>query len=254
MTRETPAPDTLEQDVAHSKTLRPGSDHYRAYVGPPQQYDFMGATQFRLLTGLGLREDHSVVDIGCGSLRAGRYLIQYLLPGRYTGVEPNSWLWQQAIEREIGADLARIKQPRLLAEDDFRLSGIAEGSVDFAVAQSIYSHTGSDVLTTSLAAVARRLAPSGQFLFTVVTPDSPAAAGKPDGQQSTGWIYPGCVVFTVDDIIALCARFGLHAQRLDWFHPRQTWFRATLDPALRLTDAMQTALGTGKPLFDVRFP
>ena len=62
---------------------------YRTYVGPSEQYDFMGATQFRLLTTLGLREHHSVLDFGCGSLRAGRLLIPYLLPGRYYGLEPN---------------------------------------------------------------------------------------------------------------------------------------------------------------------
>ena len=28
----------------------PGTGGHRSYVGPPDQYDFMGATQFRLLT------------------------------------------------------------------------------------------------------------------------------------------------------------------------------------------------------------
>jgi hypothetical protein len=74
-----------------------GSRHFRAYVGPPRQFDFMGATQFRLLTTLGLREHHSVLDFGCGSLRAGRLLIPYLLPGRYYGLEPNRWLIEDGI-------------------------------------------------------------------------------------------------------------------------------------------------------------
>jgi len=71
---------SLTRDAA--KTLPPGAGHYTAYVGPPNQYDFMGATQFRLLTTLGLREHHAVLDFGCGSLRAGRLLIPYLLEGR----------------------------------------------------------------------------------------------------------------------------------------------------------------------------
>jgi cyclopropane fatty-acyl-phospholipid synthase-like methyltransferase len=58
--------------------LNPGDKHYKAYVGPPTQYDFMGATQFRLLCTLGLREQHKVLDFGCGSLRAGRLLLSYL--------------------------------------------------------------------------------------------------------------------------------------------------------------------------------
>jgi hypothetical protein len=74
-----------------ARGLTAGSEaHYSAYVGPPREYDFMGATQFRLLTTLGLRETHRLLDFGCGSLRAGRFLIPYLLPAHYYGVEPNA--------------------------------------------------------------------------------------------------------------------------------------------------------------------
>ena len=57
---------------AESNKLHPGDMHYRAYVGPPEQYDLMGATQFNLLCSLGLREWHRVLDfrlrgIACGS-------------------------------------------------------------------------------------------------------------------------------------------------------------------------------------------
>src|ERR1700722_19889133 len=61
--------------------LRPGDPHYMAYVGPPTHYDFMGATQFRLLCALGLRAHHTLLDFGCGSLRAGRFFLTYLDPG-----------------------------------------------------------------------------------------------------------------------------------------------------------------------------
>ena len=78
MNREDEDVRALSREAA--KALPPGARHYAAYVGPPEQYDFMGATQFRLLTTLGLREHHSVLDFGCGSLRAGRLLIPYLAP------------------------------------------------------------------------------------------------------------------------------------------------------------------------------
>ena len=58
--------------------LRPGDPQYRAYVGPPEDYDLIAAMVFNLLTTLGLRQHHSVLDIGCGSLRIGRLLIPYL--------------------------------------------------------------------------------------------------------------------------------------------------------------------------------
>jgi hypothetical protein len=57
---------------------------YRSYVGPSDEYDIMGATQFNLLTSLGLRENHTLLDFGCGSLRAGRLFITYLTKSRYS--------------------------------------------------------------------------------------------------------------------------------------------------------------------------
>ena len=41
-----------------------GSAHYRGFVGAPERYDILGALQFKLLTTLGLREYHSLLDIG----------------------------------------------------------------------------------------------------------------------------------------------------------------------------------------------
>ena len=60
---------------------------------------------------LGLREHHSVLDFGCGSLRAGRLLIPYLLEGRYYGLEPNRWLIEDAMEHELGGALIDLKRP-----------------------------------------------------------------------------------------------------------------------------------------------
>ena len=91
-----------EEDNRLGKSLAPGSRHYRAYVGPPTDYDLVGAMQFNLLTNLGLREEHYLLDIGCGSLRAGKLLIPYLVPGRYFGIEPERWLIEEGIDNELG--------------------------------------------------------------------------------------------------------------------------------------------------------
>src|SRR3990172_12495843 len=93
------------------KSLPIGSRHYRAYVGPPEKYDLVAASQFNLLTWLGLRESHFLLDIGCGSLRAGRLFIPYLLPGHYFGIEPEQWLIEDGIKNELGPDILRVKRP-----------------------------------------------------------------------------------------------------------------------------------------------
>ena len=104
--------ETSSADQEHlGLGLKPGDPHYRAYVGPPEDYDLIAAMTFNLLTTLGLRQHHSLLDIGCGSLRIARLLIPYLNRGKYFGVEPNQWLVEEGIRREVGESLVEIKHP-----------------------------------------------------------------------------------------------------------------------------------------------
>ena len=54
--------------------LTPGDAHYRTYIGPPEDYDLVAAMCFGLLTAMGLRGRHRVLDVGWGSLRLGMRL------------------------------------------------------------------------------------------------------------------------------------------------------------------------------------
>ena len=103
--------------------LRSGAAHYRAYVGPPADYDLIAGQTLGLLFAAGLRETHTLLDLGCGSLRAGRLLIPYLRPGHYYGIEPNRWLVDEGIARELGADLVARKRPTFRYVDDFSAGG-----------------------------------------------------------------------------------------------------------------------------------
>ncbi len=113
--------------------LKPGDAHYRAYVGPPEDYDLIAAMTFNLLTTLGLRQHHSLLDVGCGSLRIGRLLIPYLNRGKYFGVEPNEWLVKEGIKRELGEALLQIKHPTFFFSNSPETIAQAKVSFDFAV-------------------------------------------------------------------------------------------------------------------------
>lgn len=208
------------------KPLRPGDPHYRAYVGPPLQYDFMGLTQLALLYGAGLREWHSVLDIGCGSLRAARLLIPFLEENRYCGIEPNSWLVEEGLEKNIGKDMAGIKKPRFDSNGQFDC-GIFGQSFDFVLAQSILSHTKVGMARRCIAEVAKVVNPEGLFLCTFVLP---GAASKNVDPPEDEWVYPGLVEISEPTIAKLFSEAGLSHWRLPWFHPRQTWFAAGANP------------------------
>jgi hypothetical protein len=107
-----------EQEVGEGPD---GFPPHRAYVGAPEEWDLVAARQVTLLLAAGLRDTHRLVDIGCGSLRAGRMLIPYLRPGHYFGVEPNRWLVEKGIEHELGRDLIGMKQPSFRFVDELSL-------------------------------------------------------------------------------------------------------------------------------------
>lgn len=238
-------PRHLSRDLARS--LVPGSEHYSSYVGPPAQWDFMGSTQFRLLTTLGLREHHRLLDLGCGSLRAGRLLIPYLNAGGYCGIEPNMWLVEDAIAAEIGAETIARKQARFSDSAHFDAAGFGT-PFDFIVAQSIFSHAGPDMLAEALPRLAAALAPGGLILATFLCHDL-----RPEIPPETpGWTYPGCIAYRPETLADQCAAAGLTGRRLPWYHPRQTWYAIAAQPADLPAPGMDHHLG-GAVLRDPEF-
>lgn len=195
--------------------LEPGDHHYQAFVGPPDRYDLMGATQLSLLYALGLRSNHRLLDIGCGSLRAGRFFIAYLDPGGYTGLEPNKWLIEEAIDKQIGRDLLEIKSPTFHYNDTFTVPGTT--GFDFVVAQSIASHTGPDLLRTLLAAVRRFLGPEGTAAITF-------SSFSQQEEGAEGWIYPEVIGYSKKAIGEHLNEAGLKGAPIAWYHPSQVWW------------------------------
>ncbi len=211
----------IRPELSHEavRTLPAGSNHYRAYVGPTDRFDFMSASQFALLFQLGLRENHRVLDFGCGSLRLGRLLIPYLNRGGYCGLDPNAWLIADGIAHELGAAAIDLKMPSFSHSDTFQ-ADVFGCRFDFLMAQSIVSHTGPDLVRKLLVSIPRALNPDGLFLFSYVRDEN--ATVEPED----GWHYPGCVGYSRKWFEEELAKVGLVSRALPWFHPAQTWHMA----------------------------
>lgn len=213
--------EIVERDLSidEAAALAAGDQHYRAYVGPPERYDLIGASQFALLFLLGLRESHHLLDFGCGSLRLGRLAIPYLRADRYFGVEPEAWLVDQGFERELGMEARALKRPRFDFNSAYRTDAFGE-KFDFIIAQSVLSHTGQEPARRALAAFADSLAPDGLIVVNWLVGEETETCPP----ETEDWVYPGCVTFSLDRIGRLAAEVGLAVRRCPWPHPGLSWF------------------------------
>jgi SAM-dependent methyltransferase len=208
-----------DDDVTLGRGLQPGAPHYRAFVGPPAEYDIGAAMQFNLLTALGLREKHALLDIGCGSLRAGRLFIVYLRPGQYFGLEPEAWLVEEGIKQELGREILTVKRPTFSHDRDFTLSTFGR-QFDFLLAQSVFSHSAPQQIRRVFAEARSVMSPTGVFVATFFS--------GPESYTGQEWVYPGIVRYAPGDIEAFAREQGLACQRVDWTHPTgQTWIAIT---------------------------
>jgi hypothetical protein len=187
----------------------------RAHVGPESRYDTVSANQFNVLTFLGLRERHYLVDIGCGSLRAGRLLIPYLLPGHYYGIEPEKWVVEAGIKSEIGDDMVRLRTPTFSNDDNFTVSEFGR-KFDFLLAHGIFIHTSKKQLRRCLDEAEGAMHDDSVFAATFLE-------GVED-YAGDAWAKDRMITYTYATVAGEAEEHGLRCQKLAWWHPSgQTW-------------------------------
>ena len=148
----------MKSDTARSPEAAVGSRSRERWLA-------LGQMQFDYLRRHGLKPDDRVLEIGCGNLRAGWRLIDYLDAGNYYGIDisPDILLaaQQTLVQRELGGKL-----PHLSLVGDLRLRFLPSRHFTVVHAHSVFSHSPIEVIDECLAHVGRVLAPGGFFDFT----------------------------------------------------------------------------------------
>ena len=217
-----------EEKEKYGIELESGDDHYRAYTGVPHEYSLWGAGCFNLLTSLGLREHHYVLDIGCGSLRAGRILLSYMLPGRYGAVEPNQELFEEAVEQDVGRELLTRKQLVVAHNESFDFPRQRE-PYDFALAHSIFSHASLNQIGQCLEKLHGAMSDDGVFAASYCP--IPWLSRMPE-HTADEWLYPGVTYFHTSTIKQLARDKGFYYHPVQWnmFVHQQIWAIFTKQP------------------------
>jgi len=195
-----------------------GVPPHRVYIGPAEHYELLSARHFMLLFLLGMREQHTFLDFGCGSLRSGRLVMTYLAKDRYCGIDPNRWLIDAAIEHEVGASMVDIKRPRFAFNGDGTMTSFGI-SFDFIHAHSVLTHASPQLARTFFLEAGKVLTNKGIVLATFLR-------GEVDNERSE-WAYPDLITYRLETMQQWAADAALQLVPIRWPHRNQTYFVAT---------------------------
>jgi ABC-type polysaccharide/polyol phosphate transport system ATPase subunit len=179
-----------------------------------------GAWVFDFLRREGLRPDHYILDVGCGSLSAAILLLPHMHPSHYWGFEKSLELYIAGSQIELPRAGVRVELGHFIVNDDFDLS--AAPPMDLAIASSLFRRLSLNVIARCMAAVVKKLAPDGRFYATWIDNED-ALDFEPfvhaDGQVSYSDRDPFHYSFGM--LASIAEIVGGHAERVsDTTHPR----------------------------------
>jgi len=113
----------------------------------------------------GLPTDATVLEYGCGALSVGIWLIEYLQPGHYFGLESVEWLLDAGRQYEVPLHMLQSKRPTLSITTDGEVdfAGVGAARFDRILAPTAFHHLKDmpPIVARILRALETRLLPHG---------------------------------------------------------------------------------------------
>ena len=190
-------------------------DHHGFLGVPRETFEAGGRAQFIRLLEHGLNPEAKILDIGCGCLRGAYWLVRFLDPEGYCGIEPASQRLEYGRRYLFSEDLLGQKRPRFDENPDFDTSvfGI---EFDYFFAYSIWTHCGKNHIETMLDGFVQNTGPNGVFLVSYLP-----AKGPEDDYLGKTWVgtshesdTPGIVFHSLDWIREACQKRGLRMETI----------------------------------------
>lgn len=198
--------------------------------GGVKKFEVAGRTQLINMLQTGLYPNSKVLDIGCGCLRGGYWLISFLNPECYFGIEPNKKMLEAGISVLLDSETLDRKRPRFANNDDFDFSVFGE-SFDFYIARSIWTHAPKQQIETMLDSFVATRNDDAVFLASILRP------GFKDKNDYKGdrWVgkshecdVAGTVAHSLEWIEEACRSRGLASRLVDLpEHGLQEWLYIT---------------------------
>jgi len=155
----------VKRTISNQLLSKKGKRHQM--VGDPTFWKMKQDFQINFLKGQGLKPNQKLMDIGCGTLRGGIPLINYLEEGNYYGVEVREKVLNEG-RKELQEEKLEDKKPVLIHFNDFNELNLEE-EFDVMFAFSVLIHLSDDICEKCFQFVGRHLADSGSFFANVNT-------------------------------------------------------------------------------------
>jgi len=163
-----------------------------ARVGPAHLWKAKREFQIAFLRQQELKPDDFLLDIGCGTLRGGIPIIEYLNAGNYYGFDVRSEVIDEA-RSELREEKLEHKNATLLTSEDINLLRL-DRQFDVVWAYSVLFHLTDDILHSVMSVAGRHLKETGTF-FTNVKAGEPRMTEPRVARSSNELASATCRVF-----------------------------------------------------------
>ena len=201
-------------NMTKSDVVRIREMGHRAFVGGNGEFwEKIANLQYSFMISQGLKPNHVLLDVACGSLRAGRLFIDYLSQGNYLGLDKEIDLIIHGVAEELGIKSFSDKQPSFVVSDNFEFYKFSK-QPDFIIAQSLFTHLTPAGIYSCLKSLREFVTGSPTLYVTFFevqsTQTNPLESDALD-----------CFYYTKDQMKMLTELSGWRMQYLgDWGHPR----------------------------------
>jgi hypothetical protein len=187
---------------------------HRGYVGG--SWEEIGKVQFDFMLNQGLKPEDILLDVACGSLRAGRHFIAYLNKGHYLGLDHNRWLIEAGLKHEVPKAMQKEKRPEFVISDAFEFEKLTKQPT-FALAQSLFSHLTKADIELCLRNLFAAMPSGGRFFATFV----PMSFLPEDYQNPDQSADDKAFRYDAEEILEIGRAAGWQGRYIgDWGHPR----------------------------------
>lgn len=194
----------------------------------------VGDLQYKYLLKEGLKQEHYLLDIPCGSFRAGQYFIKYLNAGHYHGIDGKTENIQNGIKYVLAPQKLLAKQPKLqvlkLDENPKNFFNLTNTFFHYIWVHALFDHIIHKVIKQTLIDLSCITLPGGRIYATIfLNPHGPNFL-EPLIRPRNGSLRGAIVTFpdreywhhTLDffeEIIAEIPELKLDACLCDYAHP-----------------------------------